>query len=77
MYIHTRDSWIRFLPLTTQNPKWSENNGLWLTVGDNEDMAFSAVIPLSHLCGLSTVARGSRVYGFPQVFRGPGTNFCM
>jgi len=36
MYIHTRDSWIRFLPLTTQNPKWSENNGLWLTVGDNE-----------------------------------------
>ena len=34
-----------------------------------------AVIPLSHLCGLSTVARGSRVYGFPQVFRGPGTSF--
>ena len=33
------------------------------------------LIPLSHLCGLSTVARGSRVYGFPQVFRGPGTSF--
>ena len=37
----------------------------------------SSLIPLSHLCGLSTVARGSRVYGFPQVFRGPGTSFCM
>ena len=24
---------------------------------------------------MSTVARGSRVYGFPQVFRGPGTSF--
>ena len=34
-----------------------------------------SVIPLSHLCGLSTVARGSRVYGLPQVFRGPWTNF--
>jgi len=35
------------------------------------------LIPLSHLCGLSTVARGSRVYGFPQVFRGSETSFCM
>jgi len=29
----------------------------------------------AHLCGLSTVARGCRVYGFPQVFCGPGTSF--
>ena len=43
--------------------------------GSYTERLLREVIPLSHLCGLSTVARGSRVCGFPQVFRGPGTSF--
>ena len=36
---------------------------------DEDDVSRLTNKPLSHLCSLSTVAHGSRVHGFPQIFR--------